>query len=76
MYGVRAGHPGAQAYYDDLIAMYAAWGVDFIKCDDIANTNMYPHAPYSGRAEIEYLHKRDPAQRAGTSYCRFRRARR
>ena len=56
MYGVRAGHPGAQAYYDDLIAMYAAWGVDFIKCDDIANTNMYPHAPYSGRAEIEYLH--------------------
>ena len=56
MYGVRAGHPAAQAYYDDLIAMYAAWGVDFIKCDDIANTNIYPHAPYSGKAEIEYLH--------------------
>lgn len=57
MYGVRQGHPGAQAYYDDLIAMYADWGVDFIKCDDIANTNAYPHAPYHAAHEVEYLHR-------------------
>ena len=31
MYGVRADHPAAQHYYDDLIAQYAGWGVDFIK---------------------------------------------
>ena len=40
MYGVRAGVPGAQEYYDSVIRLYAEWGVDFIKCDDICNTNM------------------------------------
>lgn len=35
MYGVRPGEPGAQEYYDSLLELYAAWGVDFIKCDDI-----------------------------------------
>ena len=34
MYGVR-GTADGQAYYDSLLAMYAQWGVDFIKCDDI-----------------------------------------
>ncbi|MFC5649711.1 glycoside hydrolase family 27 protein [Paenibacillus solisilvae] len=34
-YGVNMDHPGAQAYYDGLIAMLAGWGVDFIKADDI-----------------------------------------
>ena len=34
MYGVRNVIEG-QAYYDSLIQMYADWGVDFIKCDDI-----------------------------------------
>ena len=29
--------------------------MDFIKCDDICNTNMYPHDPYSARHEIEML---------------------
>ena len=22
--------------------LYTSWGVDFIKCDDICNTNIYP----------------------------------
>ncbi len=56
MYGVR-NTPEGQAYYDSLIALYASWGVDFIKCDDICNTNAYPHKPYSARHEIEMLSK-------------------
>ena len=28
-------HPGAQAYYDSTLALYASWGVDFIKADDM-----------------------------------------
>ena len=55
MYGVRD-TPSGQAYYDSLIALYASWGVDFIKCDDICNTNLYPANPYSARHEIEMLH--------------------
>lgn len=36
MYGVDAGKEGAREYYDSLFELYASWGVDFIKCDDIA----------------------------------------
>ncbi len=56
MYGVR-NMPEGQAYYDSLLELYARWGVDFIKCDDICNTNMYPHDPYSARHEVEMLAK-------------------
>jgi alpha-galactosidase len=31
MFGVVMSKPGAQAYYDSLVALYAQWGVDFIK---------------------------------------------
>jgi hypothetical protein len=55
MYGVDASKPGAQEYYNSLFELYAAWGVDFIKVDDICNTNMYPHNPYSAKAEIELI---------------------
>ncbi len=57
MYGVRKTAPGAQEYYDSVIGMYAEWGVDFIKCDDICNTNLYVENPYSAAHEIEMLHK-------------------
>ncbi len=56
MYGVR-NLPEGQAYYDSLLEMYADWGVDFIKCDDICNTNVYPQNPYSARHEIGMLAK-------------------
>ena len=56
MYGVR-NLPEGQAYYDSLLEMYADWGVDFIKCDDICNTNVYPQNPYFARHEIEMLAK-------------------
>ena len=36
MYGVDPHKEGAKAYYDSIFELYASWGVDFIKCDDIA----------------------------------------
>lgn len=65
MYGVRSGRCGApdteerpgQAYYDSILQLYTEWGVDYIKCDDICNTNMYPHDQYSAAHEIEMLAK-------------------
>lgn len=35
MYGVDPSKDGARAYYDSIFELYASWGVDFIKCDDI-----------------------------------------
>lgn len=57
MYGVDANRPYAQDYYDSVFELYASWGVDFVKVDDICNTNMYPHAPYSAEKEIEMMAK-------------------
>lgn len=36
-YGVRAGLPAGQAYYDSVFALAAEWGVDYLKVDDIAS---------------------------------------
>ena len=36
MYGVDPQKEGAMAYYDSIFELYASWGVDFVKCDDIA----------------------------------------
>ncbi|MDE6420522.1 MAG: glycoside hydrolase family 27 protein, partial [Lachnospiraceae bacterium] len=52
MYGLNPACEGAQAYYDSLFALYAEWGVDFIKCDDICRMDMP-----SARAEIAMLHR-------------------
>ena len=46
-YGVDMSKPGGQAYYDSIAALYASWGVDYIKADDMAR-------PYYG-AEIAGL---------------------
>ena len=35
MYGLNPKHEGSKAYYDSIFALYASWGVDFIKLDDI-----------------------------------------
>lgn len=56
MYGVRRTEAG-QRYYDSIVELYASWGVDFIKCDDICNTNLYREKPYSARHEVEMLHR-------------------
>jgi hypothetical protein len=63
MYGVDAAKQGAQDYYNSIFELYADWGVDYVKVDDIANTNIYPHAPYSAKAEIELI--RNAIDRAG-----------
>jgi hypothetical protein len=49
MYGVDMSRPGAQAYYDSLLKLYAGWGVDYIKADDIARP--------AHREEIAALHR-------------------
>jgi len=41
MYGVDAGKVGAQEYYNSLFQLYAEWGVDFVKVDDIAASRLY-----------------------------------
>ncbi len=57
MYGIDASKEGAQAYYDSIFKLYASWGVDFVKVDDICNTNAYPENPYSAEKEIEMIRK-------------------
>ncbi|WP_258066506.1 glycoside hydrolase family 27 protein [Rathayibacter sp. AY2B7] len=37
-YGVDMSAPGAQQYYDSVMAQLASWGVDFVKLDDV----LYP----------------------------------
>ena len=49
MYGIDMAKPGAQDYYDSIVALYASWGVDYLKCDDIAQ-------PFHGE-EIAALHR-------------------
>lgn len=36
MYGVDMDKPGAQAYYDSIFELVAAWEVDFVKIDDLS----------------------------------------
>ena len=48
-YTIVADRPGAQEYYNSIMNLYASWGVDFIKIDDISR-------PYH-KAEIELIRK-------------------
>ena len=36
MYGVAPSKDGAQQYYNSILELYAQWGVDFIKADDMS----------------------------------------
>lgn len=57
MYGMK-NCEGAQDYYNSIIEMYADWGVDFIKCDDICVTEFRQwDNPYSADYEIEMIRK-------------------
>lgn len=53
MFGVDATTEAGRAWYADISRQYAGWGVDYIKCDDIANlergVERYP------QAEVEAL---------------------
>jgi hypothetical protein len=46
-YGVDMSKPGAQDYYNSIAALYASWGVDYVKADDMSS-------PYQA-AEIRAL---------------------
>ncbi|CAN7358737.1 glycoside hydrolase family 27 protein [Pseudoduganella sp. LjRoot289] len=51
MYGVDMSKPGAQEYYNSIFKLYASWGVDFIKMDDMSR-------PYDKNwRQIEAAHK-------------------
>ena len=50
MYGVDMSKPGAQAYYDSLMELVAAWGVDFIKVDDLSRPYHQPEIEAIRRA--------------------------
>lgn len=41
MYGVNPHAEGAQEYYNSIFEMYASWGVDYVKVDDIAASRLY-----------------------------------
>lgn len=49
MFGIDMSRPGAQEFYDSLFEQIAAWGVDFVKVDDLSR-------PYH-RAEIEAIRR-------------------
>ena len=49
MKGVDMSKPGSQEYYNSILSLYAGWGVDFIKADDMSS-------PYHA-GEIEGLSK-------------------
>jgi hypothetical protein len=49
MYSVDASKLGAQEYYNSLMSLYASWGVDFIKVDDLSR-------PYHSD-EVELIRK-------------------
>lgn len=55
MYGVDYRKRGAREYYNSLAELYASWGVDYIKCDDMSVTEGRPDNLYSAREEIEML---------------------
>lgn len=49
-YTVDATKPGAQEYYNSIFELYAYWGVDFIKIDDLS-------APFYHQDEIDLIRK-------------------
>ncbi len=51
MYGLKceSEREGSLAYYNSIFQLYASWGVDFVKVDDIARE--YPHC----KTEIELI---------------------
>jgi alpha-galactosidase len=50
MFGVDASKPGAQEYYNSIFKLYAEWGVDFIKADDMLRP------PYQ-KGEVELIQR-------------------
>ncbi len=54
MYGVDVSKPAGQAYYNSIAKLYASWGVDFIKADDMSRGENPAGETYHG-PEIKAL---------------------
>jgi len=50
MYTIVPGKPGAQEYYNSIFELYASWGLDFVKVDDLS-------APIYFTEEVEMIRK-------------------
>jgi alpha-galactosidase len=50
MYTIIPGKPGAQEYYNSLFELYASWGLDFVKIDDLSS-------PIYFEGEIDMIRK-------------------
>lgn len=53
MYGIDMSKPGAQEYYNSLFDLYASWGVDFVKVDDILGPTFHEEEIAGIRKAIE-----------------------
>ncbi len=56
MDGVEVSKPAGQAYYDSIARLYASWGVDYIKADDMSRANDPKGETFHG-LEIEALRR-------------------
>lgn len=59
MYGVDMTKKGAQEYYNSLFELYASWGVDFVKVDNIN----------AGQGDAPYRKEEAEAYRKAIDYC-------
>ena len=73
MYGVDTTKPGAQSYYNSPFKLYAAWGVDYIKVDDISSpfregeiAAVHKAIKKSGRKIVLSLSPSQPPERSET----------
>jgi alpha-galactosidase len=57
MYGIDTSKAAGQAYYDSIAKLYAQWGVDYIKADDMCWAPTPPAAHSYHGDEIEALSK-------------------
>lgn len=55
MYGLNCEHPAAQAYYNSIFRLYASWGVDFVKVDDICRVDYDRSSTYAAWREVELI---------------------
>ncbi|MBN1472788.1 MAG: glycoside hydrolase family 27 protein, partial [Syntrophaceae bacterium] len=46
MYGLNFSSPAAQAYLHSILNMYASWGIDYIKIDDLVDSKVNPRTTF------------------------------
>lgn len=62
MYGLNFGNAAAQAYINSILTMYASWGIDYIKIDDLVDSKVSPRTTFKTyiqgyRAAIDSTHR-------------------